>query len=285
MKTAAAAKASGIRARKVNLDFDSEIPRHWLARSPLSTHLANSLNLLFPLGEKFFIRSVRAFQDRIDDPKLLEDIRGFVAQEGRHATEHQRFFDVLRSQGYSIDPFLSVYEATAYRFLERIFSPEVRLATTVACEHFTAMFAEGALTQGFLQREAHPVVRDLLLWHAAEEIEHKSVAFDVLRAVAPSYGLRMAGLLIATATLTGFWMAGALWLLAQEKDAPKSAVLRHIAAGVKNGRLGRGDMAKAFFAYMRPGFHPTDNDNEHLATSHLASVGYPADPPAAAAAE
>lgn len=281
MKTA----TSSIRARKVALDFNEEIPRHWLANSPLATHLANSLNLLFPLGEKFFIRSVRAFQGRITDPKLLEDIRGFIAQEGRHAAEHQRFFDVLRSQGYSIDTFLSVYEAIGYKFLERIFSPEVRLATTVACEHFTAMFAEGALTRGFLQAEAHPVVRDLLLWHAAEEIEHKSVAFDVLQTVAPSYGLRMAGLAIATATLTGFWMAGTMALLAQEKDASPSVVLRHIAAGVKRGTLGRGDMVKAFVAYMRPGFHPTDNDNEHLAKSHLASIGHPLEAPAAATAE
>ncbi|HLM75768.1 MAG TPA: metal-dependent hydrolase [Polyangiaceae bacterium] len=280
MKTAA---TSSIRARKVALDFNDEIPRHWLAKSPLATHLANSLNLLFPLGEKFFIRSVRAFQDRIDDPKLLEDIRGFVAQEGRHAAEHQRFFDVLRSQGYSIDTFLSVYEAIGYKFLERLFSPEVRLATTVACEHFTATFAEGALAQGFLQREAHPVVRDLLLWHAAEEIEHKSVAFDVLRSVAPSYGLRMAGLVIATATLTGFWMAGTLVLLAQEKDP--GVALRHLAVGVRRRSIGRGDMARAFIAYMRPGFHPTDNDNEHLAKSHLAGIGHPSGAPAAAAAE
>jgi hypothetical protein len=275
------AAASGIRARKVALDFEGEIPRHWLAKSPLATHLANSLNLIFPLGEKFFIRSVKAFQHRVDDPKLLEDIRGFIAQEGRHAAEHQRFFDVLRSQGYSIDPFLSVYEAVCYKFLERIFSPEVRLSTTVACEHFTAMFAERALSQGFLQKEAHPVLRDLLLWHAAEEIEHKSVAFDVLRKVAPSYGLRMAGLVLATATLTGFWMAGTLMLLAQERDASPGVVMRHLAVGYQKGTLGRGDMARAFIAYLRPGFHPTDNDNEHLAKSHLEGI----DAPAAAAAE
>jgi predicted metal-dependent hydrolase len=224
---------------------------------------------------------VRAFQDRVDDPKLLEDIRGFIAQEGRHAAEHQRFFDVLRGQGYAIDPFLSVYEAVCYKFLERLFPPEVRLSTTVACEHFTAMFAERALTQGFLQSEAHPALRDLLLWHAAEEIEHKSVAFDVLRKVAPSYGLRMAGLVIATATLTGFWMAGTLVLLAQEKDASPAELLRHVKAGFERGTLGRGDMPRAFVAYMRPGFHPSDNDNEHLAKSHLAGI----DAPAAAAAE
>lgn len=275
------AAASNIRARKVPLDFEDEIPRHWLARSPLATHLANSLNLLFPLGEKFFIRSVRAFQDRIDDPKLLEDIKGFVAQEARHAAEHHRFFDVLRSQGYSIDRFLSIYEAIAYKFLERLFSPEFRLSTTVACEHFTATFAEGALARDFLHKEAHPVVRDLLLWHAAEEIEHKSVAFDVLRKVAPGYGLRMGGLLMATATLTGFWMAGALMLLAQEKDASPAVVLRHLAVGARRRTIGRGDMVKAFVAYLRPGFHPTDNDNEHLARRHLAGI----DGPAVAAAE
>lgn len=267
--TAVKREPGTLKARDPDLKFETTIPRHWLAKSPIATQLANSLNLLFPLGERFFVRSVRHYMNQIDDPKLLADIRGFMGQEGRHASEHQRFFEVLRAQGYDIDTFLKAYEALAYRFLERVFGPKMRLSTTAACEHFTAMFAERALREDFVRNEADPALRDLLLWHAAEEIEHKSVAFDVLQKVDSSYALRMAGLLLATATLTGFWMTGTAMLLMQEEKGSAPKMLQHFIHGVKNRRLGRGDMLKAFADYMRPGFHPNDNDNFYLAKGYL----------------
>lgn len=271
--TARASREPGtLHARNPGLTFDDKIPRHWLAKSPLASHLANSLNLLFPAGERFFVRSVRHYMHCIDDPKLLADVRGFMGQEGRHASEHQRFFEILRAQGYDIDTFLKIYEAIAYGFLERVFGPKIRLSTTVACEHFTAMFAERALTESFLKNEAHPALRALLMWHAAEEIEHKSVAFDVLARVDDSYALRMAGLVMATLTLTGFWMMGTAMLLAQEEKGSSVNVLKHFVHGVQSGRLGRGDMLKAFIAYLRPGFHPNDNDNFYLAKAYLDQV-------------
>ncbi len=258
-----------LKARAPHFNFNDTIPRHWFAQSPVATHLANSLNLIFPMGERFFVRSVHHYMNQIDDPALLADIRGFMGQEGRHASEHQRFFDVLRAQGYEIDTFLKVYEALAYRFLEKIFGPKMRLSTTAACEHFTAMFAERALSEDFIKTEAHPILRDLLMWHAAEELEHKTVAFDVLQKVDSSYALRMAGLLMATTTLTGFWMAGTAMLLAQEEKGSGTKVLRHFAHGIQSGRIGRGNMLKAFIGYMRPGFHPNDIDNFHLAQGYL----------------
>jgi predicted metal-dependent hydrolase len=261
-----------IKPRKMGLSFGPDIPRTWLMKSPLATHLANSLNLLFPLGERFFIRSVRAYAGQIKDPALIEQVRGFIAQEVRHAMEHERFFESMEAQGYSIRRYLEIYERVAYGFLEKITPPKLHLSTTVALEHFTAMFAERALSAGFLDESAHPALRDLLLWHAAEEIEHKCVAFDVLKEVDPSYALRMAGLAMATVTLVGFWMAGAAMLLAQEKDMPPTAIAKHLKVGYQQGRIGNGDMLRAFVEYLRPSFHPADNDNFHLARDYFERV-------------
>jgi predicted metal-dependent hydrolase len=47
--------------------------------------------------------------------------------------------------------------------------------------------------------DADPHVLGLLCWHGAEEVEHKAVAFDALRAINPSYLLRVVGLLAALA--------------------------------------------------------------------------------------
>jgi predicted metal-dependent hydrolase len=63
-------------------------------------NVANGVNLLFPAGERFFIRSVKHFVDRIEDPALRAQVQGFYAQEARHGAAHQKQFAVLRAQGY-----------------------------------------------------------------------------------------------------------------------------------------------------------------------------------------
>ncbi|MDB4945301.1 MAG: hypothetical protein JWP97_4835, partial [Labilithrix sp.] len=39
----------------------SGVPRFWFADSRAATNVANAVNLLFPAGERFFIRSVRHY--------------------------------------------------------------------------------------------------------------------------------------------------------------------------------------------------------------------------------
>ena len=255
-----------IKPRKMPFRFGADIPRHWFWGSPFATHVANGINLLFPLGERFFVRSVRHFADRIDDPELLQQVKGFVGQEVRHGLEHEKFFEVLEAQGYDIATFLRIYEAIAFKGLEKIFSPKMGLSVTVALEHFTATLAESALTRDFLQ-QAHPTMRDLLLWHAAEELEHKAVAFDVLKKVDDSYVLRIAGLLMASATLVPFWIAAAVVLMRQDRDVPLSKLLadRRRVKQVSHDDDGR--LVAAFIEYLRPGFHPNDRDDAHLARS------------------
>jgi predicted metal-dependent hydrolase len=267
--------ARAIHVRSPRFDFDA-VPRHWFGRSIIATHLANGLNLLFPAGERFFVRSVRRYLDRISDPKLREDIKGFSGQEGLHAYAHERYFETLEKQGYDVKRFLRFYEAFAYGFVEKVAPAQLCLAATAACEHFTATMAANALA-----READgtvliddPTMRALLLWHSVEEIEHRSVAFDVLTEVNPSLELRAAGLAVATALLFGLWMLGAASLIVQ--DAPKPDRLRRELKARRERRLDRTapDFGRALGAYLRPDFHPSqDTHCDELARSYVARAG------------
>jgi hypothetical protein len=260
-----------IRPRDPGLVFDESIPRHWFGGNALATHIANGVNLLFPAGERFFVRSVRHYLDRIEDPALREQVKGFFGQEGRHARAHEQFFERLSAQGYRVDAFLRAYERIAYGFIEPISPPALRLAVTAAAEHFTAIMAENALRERFLDH-AHPTMRDLLFWHAAEEIEHKAVAFDVLSAVAPGYPLRVAGLAIAALCLGAFWTAGALTLLAQ--DAREGGVkLGEELQKLRNHPIGQKVFLHGIRSYLRRDFHPTQIDNGRLALEYLTSKG------------
>lgn len=235
--------------------FAEGIPRRWLAGSTLASDLANGVNLLFPAGERFFVRSVRRYLDQIaDDPALVEAVRGFAGQEGHHARAHEAFFEVMEGQGYEIRRFLEAYERFAYGVLEPMFPPSVRLAVTAASEHFTAIMAENLLTQ-IDEREVHPVMRRLLTWHACEEIEHRSVAFDVFQKVDGRYSVRMLGLAIGTLTLAGFWVAGTLYLLSQERDVLE-AIKREAGPMKEHQPFGERVFGRGLRAYVRRDFHP-----------------------------
>lgn len=264
-----------IAARRPELSFEEgPIPRHWFGGSALATHLVNGVNLLFPDGERKFVKSVRYFKDAIaDDPMLAKEAAGFYAQEGSHAREHQRFFEILRAQGYPIDDLLEEFRGSL-RFFEKLFPPVFHLAATAAAEHFTAIMANHALESRVLD-EAHPTVRHLLLWHATEEIEHKAVAFDVLSKVEPSYLVRVTGMAFAALFLAYWWQRATRMLLRHDRIGRRElrAEREAMKAVRDDGDIVRDVFLAGIREYLKPGFHPWDRDDLHLAQEYLAESG------------
>jgi uncharacterized protein len=259
------------RPRTPGLDLDARVPRHWFGDNVVATHLANGVNLLFPAGERFFVRSVHRYLEKVTDPHLRARVKGFSGQEGRHAREHERFFERLREQGFDVERFLRLYQRIAYGVIEKLATPELRLSTTAACEHFTAILAEDALRTRMLDL-APPALRGLLLWHAAEEIEHRSVAYDVLQLVNPGYGLRVAGLVMATACLGGFWAMGTTMLLWEDRSVGARRLLADWRK-VRERRQKGSVFVRGLRDYLRRDFHPSQSDVDRLATEYLQSAG------------
>lgn len=257
--------------RELDVDL-TQVPRHWLAGNAAATAISNGINMLFPHGERYFVRSVRYYLDQIQDPLLREQVKAFFKQEGHHAKAHDDFNEVLRTQGFEIDGFLDRYKRISTWFEEHM-PAKLNLAGTAAAEHYTAILADGAFTKGVLDT-LHPVMQQLLAWHAAEEIEHKAVAFDVLHEVDPSYALRIAGLAYATVMLGMFWAWATTMLLRQEKLG-FFGTLREL----RKMRKGDPIIQRVFIAgirqYIRRNFHPRDNANEGLAARWFAERGLP----------
>jgi uncharacterized protein len=258
-------------SRKPSLAWDDTIPRFWLHGSAMATHLFNGLNLLFPYGERFFIRAVLDHQSQIRDPLLLAQIRGFVTQEGVHAHEHDRYFDFMRTTGYRIDGFRGKFR-WFMKILSRFPAP-LRLSMTAAAEHYTATLGGLALEDEFIVHDLHPTLRRLIIWHATEEIEHKAVAFDVLQATHPSYLLRMAGFFIATVALLGWALAGTRMLLRQDRvDRKTIRAQRREVLSRNQSELPR-TVWNRLRDYLRRDFHPNDIGDLALAHRRMAEVG------------
>ncbi len=183
--------------RPMRPEWPEDLPRHWYRGEAFATHYLNALSLMFPHGEKFFIDSVRAYRDRNTDPRLDEEIRAFIGQEGWHRSVHAGFNAWLARLGLPAEAL----EARAGRKIEYVkqhVHPRGWLAATVCLEHFTAILAKDLLSRPQDIERMHPHFCRIWTWHAMEELEHKGVAFDLFEKTGGRYGTRVKAMLFVS---------------------------------------------------------------------------------------
>lgn len=241
------------------------LARDWFDDHPFKTAWFNAMSITFPLGEKFFIESVRYYADQITDPKLQEEIRGFCGQEGFHRREHERYNQSLCQQrGYDLG-YLEGRLVKNIARAKKLLSPLQQLASTVALEHITAIMAESSLADDSpMIAMAEPAMAQLWNWHAAEEMEHKAVAFDVFVAVGGDEKTRKRALREATVFLLLDVLAGLVHMLRRDRKLWKPAMWVDGCKFLfgKQGILRR--IWPAYKDYFRQGFHPWQRDTTYL---------------------
>lgn len=264
--TLSPAPARTVKTRRLELDYRTDgLPKHFMRDGDLvMSHVVATLSALFPEGEDFFVRSVRNYRDQITDPELKKQVSGFIGQEANHGREHRSFNDRLQELGY---PTHTVDRMVAWGLgLEERWRPEkARLAVTAALEHYTATLAEVLLTdpeaQGMFDSDE---VRELLLWHALEESEHKAVAFDVYQHVCGDEKLRKR---IMNQITVGFLLSSightihSLLLDPASRDLPR---LWRSLKRLPDSPWLKKSVRRKIRDYNRTGFHPDDHDNTEL---------------------
>lgn len=188
-----------------NLDFKlNEIPRFWFDNDPFRTRMFDALSLTFPVGERYFIESVRALRDKITDPELQQRVTDFIKQEAQHGIAHDKMNEQMKHQGMPIDQFIRFLNSR-FDMLQKKRSKQYNIAMTAAAEHLTALMAETFYRKKETLAAMHPYVRALFAWHAIEEMEHRDVAYDVMQQVGEvPESLRKFSLLYITLLMFGF---------------------------------------------------------------------------------
>jgi predicted metal-dependent hydrolase len=265
--------------RDLDFDLGPEIPRYWHGGRRSITLFSNGLSIFFPHGERFFVTSVKAFRDAVKDERLLEEVRVFCGQEGVHGREHVHYNRMLQAQGYPAE----VMEQRVQRLLAwvtRSTAPRVRLAVTACLEHFTALLARSTLAFPARLDGAHPTMAALWRWHAAEESEHKAVAFDVYRAAGGHYVERVVVMLATTVIFLAKVFEHQCRLM--HADGILHSI-REWAAFLRFelGSPWSAQQIRGYWAWFRPGFHPRDIDDRDLLSAWRAEVrGLPRRAPA-----
>jgi predicted metal-dependent hydrolase len=243
--------------RRLSIDLSIPFERLWNGGDAFRTAYFNALSMSFPLGEQFFIDSVRDGVRALPEAQRAafeSEARGFIGQEATHRRVHALFNGHLAAQGH-----VNTWEERIRRRLQRLegVNPRHAVAITAATEHFTAILAEHLLTHPQALEGAEPRLRTLWLWHSAEESEHRSTAFDVYRALGGDEAWRRRWMRMVTfffvsdvlrQTLRNLWHDDALFRLSTWRSGVAFF-------------LGRHGLARHAFApwraYFKPDFHPS----------------------------
>jgi uncharacterized protein len=271
--------------RRLRIDLDTPLPRHW-AGDAFRTAFFNALSMSFPAGEQMFIDSLKkglAALPADERARFEPEVRGFIGQEATHRHVHARFNAHLERQG-----LVNAWEQRIASRRAQVEALDVRnwVAVTAATEHLTAVFAEYLLARPGVLAAAPERLQQLWQWHSAEEIEHRSTAFELYGALGGGTAWRVGMFRIvlpmflldaARQTLNNLWHDGSWW-----RPATWSAAARFLF-----GRDGFLTVSRPLWQlYRRADFHPAHADDslsrrwlaDHAALVPAVSTGAPARP-------
>jgi hypothetical protein len=276
-----------LKVRRVDYEYTPVLEKtaHWDDEDPILTHFLDALQATFPEGERFFIEAARDSaailrrKGKLPD-RLAGDLDLFIRQEGAHGKQHDKWNAALSNTGF---PRMEVYNRQIHRLrvtLRRLFSPRWNIACTAGAEHHTANLAHLLffLKPGYIARAKSPF-RELLMYHAVEELEHKSVCYDLFQKLSGNYFRRIAG--FAYISLEIAWMVYRRFRYLMMKHdrwdrADRRAALRFFFG--KGGFLR--SMAPRITVYLKPSFHPWNTDErgkiEREFGEELSKYGIPA---------
>lgn len=280
-KRAYESEALAIHARDVHFDW-TDVPTEYIPGHPYATHFWNVMHLVLPEGERAMADVLGRALSQIDDPRLQEELQGFIGQEETHASSHESFRIYLEENGFDIP---KITELMVF-IIGQIFGDHglkgrageawfhERLGIYAAAEHFTAVIGEWLLdNKRFDEIGVDPTMLDMLRWHGAEEMEHRNVAYDVYQYVDGSYARRARTAFIASGGLLTLWLYTSSWLYAQDPTVKSPRWLWPLEF-VKDSRKGLIPglqfVIREIPQYLRPGFHPSQMGPIDKAVRYLA---------------
>ncbi|MEV0341478.1 metal-dependent hydrolase [Nocardia sp. NPDC050713] len=281
-------QAHAIHARDVRFDFDS-VPMHYIPGEVMATHIINVMHLVLPEGERAMAQALAEALPLIDDERLREEVQGFIGQENMHASSHEKAREHLESIGLDVAPMVD----TVSWLVDRVLGDHgltgrakhqwlcERLALFAGMEHYTAVIGEWLLTNDKLEaKNMHPAMLDLIRWHGAEEVEHRSVVYDAYMHVDGGYFRKARTSLLASFGLLALFVISGGYLFHKDPEPDKGRLwpLQLLSASARGVIPRFTTFVTEIPRYLRPGFHPSqlgpmDNAIRYLAQSPAARAG------------
>ena len=153
-----------------------------------------AITIIAPHIERYLIRTMSKVRTVIDDEMLKQDLLLFSQQEASHFQNHDRLNEVLYSK-------LSESGRKQLAAIEQALDADYQRFTREKSLNFNLVYAEGfesatcAMSLWAFRYQTFKALdkewAELIEWHLAEEVEHRTVAYDAYHGYKGSYGHRM----------------------------------------------------------------------------------------------
>ncbi|MGC1508636.1 metal-dependent hydrolase [Ketobacter sp. MCCC 1A13808] len=272
--------------RSFNADWSSP-ELIWIPGEKFSSYALNVTHLVLPPGELWFCRIFNLTLPHIKDEALRTQVKGFIGQEGAHARGHRDALAVYEANGWDFSESKARLNGIFGRLLgEKVFGRfevtgkqalrwlRFRLSIVAAVEHVTCVLGTWMINNTELEAlGANQQMVDLLKWHGAEEVEHRTVAHDVYVAIGGSNVLRILMTVPVMFLILLTWKRGTQVFISQDKSGPQRYGFKAYRRAAKLGYLpGLGLLFKAFLRYFRWNYHPHSEGSPELAAHTLREL-------------
>lgn len=123
----------------------SNIEKYWFDNNPSLTHFMSALSVLFPEGERYFMKTMNAYRSELS-VETLEELNIFCRQEANHGRMHTSMNSRLESLVHS--KTLNYLERRTKSILEnpsKLLTKKQQLAVTICLEHITGVMGDQLL--------------------------------------------------------------------------------------------------------------------------------------------
>ncbi|MFA5523795.1 MAG: metal-dependent hydrolase [Tissierellales bacterium] len=160
----------------------------------------NGYSVVIPYVEHYLNNIMQEVRQKYcqDNPRLQHEIDIFIHQEALHSQFHTRFNRRMHESGFgALTPLVTLIKEEL-KIQRETRSLAFNIAYCAGFESISTYVAKYLYTQcDEFFHNASPPGANLLLWHVAEEFEHRAVCHDAFQQVSGNYFTRIHGLLWA----------------------------------------------------------------------------------------
>lgn len=270
MKNSNPSEKNPVPIRHMNFNFDaSKAAKYCWDNNSWSSAFILTFSAVIPAGERLVIDAVREFRDKTADPELKARVTGLIGQEATHSKVHEKFNNMYDLKGLPVNELARLSEKVLLELFSKRTPKKTRLAIACGIEHFTAVMAEDIFNGNSDRMDnLDGVTRDFMVWHLIEELEHKSVAFDLYEEMDGSYLHRIAAFILIWSVCVPLGLYGVQQFL----NTPGfSQGRKNNREGIKTQFSFFRSYAPTLLSYFRTDFHP-DNIDTTDALEHWRGV-------------
>ena len=230
------------------------IERYWFDYNPSLTHFMSALSVLFPDGERFFMKSMNAYRKKLPD-YFINELNEFCVQEANHGRLHSEMNSMI-DDGI----LLKLEERTkiALDLVGKIFSDRQKLAITICLEHLTAIMGKHLLLRDDLTSQMSGDAKTCWLYHAEEEVEHAHVAYDIYNYIHGGYLTRSIFMIPVTVGLAYIIIHNWTDIMNHDQRLGDDGLFSTLITLI--GRDGFiTNMIPEYLEWFKPSFHPSKN--------------------------